>query len=82
MDRVVRQAARTISAGASAPGVLWNTSRTPSITRSVPVSVMISVGATNLFDEDPPFVATNGGFDSKVHDPRGRLIYVRGTLGF
>ena len=43
---------------------------------------VISVGATNLFDEDPPFVATNGGFDSKVHDPRGRLVYIRGTVGF
>ena len=35
-----------------------------------------TVGIINAFDEDPPQVFTNGGFDSKVHDPRGRLVYV------
>jgi iron complex outermembrane receptor protein len=29
----------------------------------------------NAFDKAPPQVFTNGGFDSKVHDPRGRMIY-------
>jgi hypothetical protein len=42
----------------------------------------ISIGAINLFDEDPPHVATNGGYDSKVHDPRGRLLYARATFDF
>lgn len=34
-------------------------------------------GVTNLFDKDPPPVGTNVGFDSKVHDPRGRVVYAR-----
>lgn len=42
----------------------------------------LSVGAINLLDEDPPHVATNGGYDSKVHDPRGRLWYARATFRF
>ncbi|MFQ5534469.1 MAG: TonB-dependent receptor plug domain-containing protein [Sphingomonadales bacterium] len=37
----------------------------------------LSVGATNVFNNLPPRVATNGGFDSKVHDPRGRLVYFK-----
>lgn len=35
------------------------------------------LGVTNLFDKDPPPVNTNVGFDSKVHDPRGRIVYAR-----
>jgi len=35
------------------------------------------LGVTNLFDKDPPPVNTNVGFDSKVHDPRGRVVYAR-----
>jgi len=42
----------------------------------------ISVGTINLFDEDPPRVTTNGGYDSKVHDPRGRLLYARAVFSF
>ena len=42
----------------------------------------ISVGAINLLAEDPPHVATNGGYDSKVHDPRGRLLYAKATFEF
>ncbi|HEY3487159.1 MAG TPA: TonB-dependent receptor, partial [Gammaproteobacteria bacterium] len=37
----------------------------------------ISVGGINITDEDPPHVATNGGYDSKVHDPRGALYYLK-----
>ncbi len=37
---------------------------------------VLTLGVINAFDQDPPQVFTNGGFDSKVHDPRGRLIYV------
>ena len=36
-----------------------------------------SLGVTNLTDEEPPFVATNGGFESRTHDPRGRIIYLQ-----
>ena len=42
----------------------------------------LSFGALNLTGEDPPRVATNGGFDSKVHDPRGRLLYARAAVSF
>ncbi len=35
----------------------------------------LNIGVINAFNEDPPQVFTNGGFDSKVHDPRGRLLY-------
>ena len=42
----------------------------------------VSVGVINLFDEDPPHVATNGGYDSKVHDPRGRVVYARASFAF
>jgi len=43
---------------------------------------VLTVGAINLFDQAPPQLFTNAGFDSKVHDPRGRLFYVRGTISF
>jgi len=36
-----------------------------------------SIGVTNLTDERPPQVFTNGGFESRTHDPRGRLVYVQ-----
>ena len=35
------------------------------------------IGAKNLFDNDPPFVQTNFGFDTRTHDPRGRILYLR-----
>jgi iron complex outermembrane receptor protein len=42
----------------------------------------LAVGVNNLTDEDPPAVdrdSSNGrrAFDSQVHDPRGRIIYLR-----
>ncbi len=37
----------------------------------------LQVGAINLFDKRPPQVATNGGFESRTHDPRGRMVYAR-----
>ncbi len=42
----------------------------------------ITFGAINVADRDPPRLETNGGFDSKIHDPRGRLIYVKLIQGF
>jgi hypothetical protein len=42
----------------------------------------LSVGLINLFDVDPPRVATSGGYDSKVHDPRGRLCYAKAVFKF
>lgn len=45
-------------------------------------SYLLTLGGINLFDENPPQVFTNSGFDSKVHDPRGRQLYVRFTAEF
>ncbi|HVY63768.1 MAG TPA: TonB-dependent receptor [Gammaproteobacteria bacterium] len=42
----------------------------------------LAFGAINLLDEAPPHVQTNGGFDSKVHDPRGRMYYARVDFHF
>ena len=37
-------------------------------------STIFTVQVSNLTDEEPPFVATGGGFESRVSDPRGRLV--------
>ena len=42
----------------------------------------LTFGAINLTDEDPPRVRTSGGYDSKVHDPRGRMLYVKALFRF
>jgi hypothetical protein len=47
-----------------------------------PGAPLLTLGAINLFDEDPPHVATSGGYDSKVHDPRGRLLYAKIVFKF
>ncbi len=38
--------------------------------------LQLTVGARNIFDVTAPRVATNGGFDSRVHDPRGALVTI------
>lgn len=43
---------------------------------------VLTFGGINLTDENPPQVFTNSGFDSKVHDPRGRQIYARLAIEF
>jgi iron complex outermembrane recepter protein len=45
-------------------------------------SYVLTIGGTNVTDQDPPQVFTNSGFDSKVHDPRGRQIYARLAIEF
>ncbi len=44
----------------------------------------VSLGMINVFNEEPPFVSdgANFSYDPKHHDPRGRLIYVRGSYKF
>ena len=39
--------------------------------------IRLSFGSNNIFDEDVPMVydAANFSYDSKHHDPRGRLFY-------
>ena len=43
---------------------------------------VLTLGGVNLTDEEPPQVFTNAGFDSKVHDPRGRQVYARMAIEF
>ena len=42
----------------------------------------LTFGIINAFDKEPPSVNTNVGFDSKVHDPRGRVLYLRAATAF
>lgn len=44
--------------------------------------VQLTAGVRNLFGVTAPRVATNGGFDSRVHDPRGTLVTVGLVAGF
>jgi iron complex outermembrane receptor protein len=39
--------------------------------------VEATLGTLNVFDEDAPFVRTPLGYDTKVHDARGRVLYLR-----
>jgi iron complex outermembrane receptor protein len=43
---------------------------------------VLTFGGVNLTDENPPQLFTNAGFDSKVHDPRGRQVYARLAIEF
>ena len=36
----------------------------------------VTVGATNLLDEDPPFMNIAGSYDPRSADPRGRRVFV------
>lgn len=36
----------------------------------------LAVGVLNAFDQDPPFARTNGNYESRAYDPRGRRVYV------
>ena len=42
--------------------------------------VTLTLGAVNLFDDEPPAVNTIGGIDTVIHDPRGRIIYGKVSL--
>ena len=35
------------------------------------------VGAKNLLNREPPLVIVDGAYDYYLHDPRGRIYYVR-----
>jgi iron complex outermembrane receptor protein len=43
---------------------------------------ILTLGVFNALDQDPPDVNTSVGFDSKVHDPRGRVVYLRLSSAF
>jgi outer membrane receptor for ferrienterochelin and colicin len=42
----------------------------------------LQVGVINAFDKAPPYVSTNAGFESRTHDPRGRMVYAKLTARF
>lgn len=42
----------------------------------------LQVGVINAFDKAPPYVSTNGGYESRTHDPRGRMVYAKLTARF
>lgn len=47
----------------------------------------VTFGVNNLFDKEPPFAIGNGdddlyGYVSKVHNPRGRHLYVKAAYKF
>lgn len=42
----------------------------------------LTVGATNLGNEDPPRVDERISYDYQVHDPRGRIVYLRFKYAF
>lgn len=42
----------------------------------------VELGVMNVFDEQAPDVNETWGFDSSVHDPRGRMLYVRAKQSF
>jgi len=44
--------------------------------------VELAVGVLNVSDEDPPRATGIHGFDSFMHDPRGRLAYIQLKAGF
>lgn len=43
---------------------------------------LLTIGVINMTGEEPPQLFTNGGYDARVHDPRGRLLYVRFKQAF
>jgi hypothetical protein len=45
-------------------------------------SVTLSLGVVNVADEDPPEAFLFNGYDSTLHDPRGRLVYGKVRYGF
>jgi iron complex outermembrane receptor protein len=48
------------------------------------VDTQITMGVLNLTDEEPPLVwdAANFSYDSRQHDARGRMAYVRLKFAF
>lgn len=46
-------------------------------------NTVVTIGVNNVADRKPPEVSTDRiAFDSQVHDPRGRIAYLRATHNF
>jgi len=45
-------------------------------------NTILTIGALNILDQDPPLAEGDASFDTKVHDPRGRRLYARIKVGF
>jgi len=62
----------------------WQTTYAPS------KQISITAGVLNLTDKNPPFVFSQGGlnrgqevgWDGRYYDPRGRTVYLNGTMKF
>jgi iron complex outermembrane receptor protein len=48
------------------------------------MATQVTLGVLNLTDEEPPLVwdAANFSYDSRQHDARGRMAYVRLKFAF
>jgi outer membrane receptor protein involved in Fe transport len=42
----------------------------------------LSLGAQNLFNELPPRAVSTLGYEPRLYDPRGRIVYARAEVGF
>jgi iron complex outermembrane receptor protein len=54
----------------------------PNIFGAAEGSGALTIGARNVTDETASLVGSAGGFDERMHDPRGREVYLGVTLGF
>ncbi len=46
-------------------------------------NINLTFGVNNLFDRDPPEVSSDRlAYDPEVHDPRGRILYLRAKYSF
>ncbi|MEM7502774.1 MAG: TonB-dependent receptor [Pseudomonadota bacterium] len=45
-------------------------------------ALTLTLGVTNVFDEDPPLIEARPLFDTEVHDPRGRQVFVGFKAGY
>ena len=58
--------------------VRWSLDGFPGLGTGGDLETTITLGAANLLDEDPPYVAIAGNYDPRSADPRGRRVF----LGF
>jgi outer membrane receptor protein involved in Fe transport len=47
-----------------------------------PDGLRLVLGAQNVFDKLPPRAISTLGYEPRLYDPRGRILYVRAEVGF
>ncbi len=45
-------------------------------------ALTLAVGANNIADDMPPDVIDRSGYDTRMHDPLGRQVYISANIGF